>query len=430
MEGKEAAELALKAMKNAGSDKAVATVRIGEVTELNIEGGKITLLRSTFNTNVGLKALAAGRKGTTSINKIDPDSIQTAAEQAVAMAASSEVDPANEISEKQQPDEFICGVHTPDLDLMYDRLEEFRDSVHTTYPDTILEQSILKFRTGESWFLNSNGVAFKTKRGHYEFSAMFSTKKNGKTSSFNSSGYTADDLDTPLLKRGSIDTLIQQSTEQTDTGHPEGKFIGDIIVTPDSLMSVLRFLTGSISDIPLITGTSAYKDSMGKEIASRKLTLHSSPTSDELVSKYFITGDGYPAANCTIVERGVLSSFLLSLYGARKTGLERSPSSGGCYIVGPGACSFDELVKSVKHGVLVCRISGGHPGNNGDFSAIAKNSYLIKNGEIAQPLSETMISGNMVSMLREIRGVSSERVNFGHSLLPWVRFTGVTISGK
>ncbi len=430
MKGKEAAALALESMKAAGSEKSVATAGIGEVTELNIESGAITLLRSTFNTNVGMKAITGQRKGTTSINSLDEASTRTAAEQAVAMDKASEPDAANEISEYQESMEFSRGIDAPDLDQMYLRLEEFRDAVKSRYPDTILEQAILTFRSGESWFLNSNGVDFKTKRGRYEFDAMFTTKRNGKSSSFNSTGFSTLDLEMPLFERGTLKTLIQQNSEQVETVNAGEKFVGDIIVTPDSLMSIIGFLARSISDIPLITGTSAFRDSLGKRIASDALTIHSAPLCEELVKRYFITGDGYPAENCTIVENGVLTSYLLSLYGSLKTGLERSPSSGGCYIVDPGAGSYEELVKSVNHGLLVCRISGGKPGNNGDFSAIAKNSYSIRDGNITEPLSETMISGNAVSMLEEIQGISKERVNFGGSILPWIKFSGVTVSGK
>ncbi|MBN1685117.1 MAG: TldD/PmbA family protein [Spirochaetales bacterium] len=430
MKGRAAGELALDALKRAGSEKSVVNVRIGEVKELNIEGSKLTLLRSTFNTSIGLTALTESRKGSISINKLDADSIRAAAEETVIMAGSSEPDPANEISEMQAPAEFTCGIDAPDLNLMYDRLREFLNHLEEEFPYTILEQGILKFVTGESWFLNSNGVDFKTKRGHYEFESLFSTKKNGKSSSFNNTGYSTDNLDVPIWERGSVEVLLRQNAEQVDTISVPQKFEGDIIVTPDALMSLLGFLTGSISDIPLITGTSAYNDKLGKKIASNVLTLRSSPLAKELVENYFVTGDGYPAADCTVVDKGVLAAFLLSLYGSRKTGGRRSLSSGGCYIVEPGGDSFTELVKSVRKGLLVCRVSGGHPGNNGDFSAVAKNSYYVKDGEITKPLAETMISGNVVAMLQEIGGVSRERVNFGNALLPWISFGGVTVSGK
>jgi len=78
----------------------------------------------------------------------------------------------------------------------------------------------------------------------------------------------------------------------------------------------------------------------------------------------------------------------------------------------------------------MARFSGGNPSNSGDFSGVAKNSYLIKEGEIAQALTETMVSGNFADMLRNITAISLERVDYGYAVLPWVAVSGVTISGK
>ena len=84
----------------------------------------------------------------------------------------------------------------------------------------------------------------------------------------------------------------------------------------------------------------------------------------------------------------------------------------------------------VKKGVLLSRFSGGMPSSNGDFSRVAKNSYYIEEGEIRHPLSETMIAGNLVDLLMQLQDISTERINFGSSIIPWLRFSGVTVSGK
>jgi PmbA protein len=78
----------------------------------------------------------------------------------------------------------------------------------------------------------------------------------------------------------------------------------------------------------------------------------------------------------------------------------------------------------------MARFSGGRPSNSGDFAGVAKNSYLIEDGEIKYPVSEVMVSGNFAEMLRNVKAVSRERVNFGHAISPWVAVSGVTISGK
>ncbi len=82
--------------------------------------------------------------------------------------------------------------------------------------------------------------------------------------------------------------------------------------------------------------------------------MHSRPVSDEICNGYFVTPDGYAAQNGTILQDGVLKTFLLSLYGSRKTGLDRAVTSGGAFVVDPGDTPpFEEMVKSVKKGVLL-----------------------------------------------------------------------------
>ena len=76
------------------------------------------------------------------------------------------------------------------------------------------------------------------------------------------------------------------------------------------------------------------------------------------------------------------------------------------------------------------RFSGGGPAANGDFSGVAKNSYLIEQGRLGAPVSEVMVSGNLFEMMNSISGISAESVNDGVSSVPWVRVEGITVAGK
>lgn len=79
---------------------------------------------------------------------------------------------------------------------------------------------------------------------------------------------------------------------------------------------------------------------------------------------------------------------------------------------------------------MVGRFSGGAPGISGDFSGVAKNSFLIENGKITDAVSETMISGNLAEMLNSLVDISSDTVADGESVMPYAAFSGVTVSGK
>ena len=260
--------------------------------------------------------------------------------------------------------------------------------------------------------------------GFYKYSGM----SLYMTSSFNYTGFSAKDLHKPLKDYGSIDRLLKESEEQVVSHQVPGKFNGQIIVTPDCLDDFVSTVMDFVTDIPLISGRSVYKDKLNESIADSRFTMHSKPRSDELQSNYFITGDGYESQDCTLIENGILKTFLLGIYGANKTGLSRSVNDGGAHIVDSGNVAFNDLVKSMKKGVILSRFSGGNPSDNGDFSGVAKNSYYVENGEVKFPISETMISGNICSMMNNIVDISKERINFGDCIYPWIQFDGLTIS--
>lgn len=180
----------------------------------------------------------------------------------------------------------------------------------------------------------------------------------------------------------------------------------------------------------LISGSSILKDKLNEKVASEKFTIHSKPTSSEIADGYCITSDGFEAKDSTIIDKGILKTFMLSLYGANKTKRERAVNCGGAYVIEPGDKSFEEIVKSIDKGILLCRFSGGDPSANGDMSGVAKNSYYIENGEIKYPISETMISANLYEMFNNIKDISKERVDFGTAVFPWISMSGVMISGK
>ena len=428
---KDIAKFCIEALKKAGADKSQCVLSKSEKHELNAETGKISLLRTTFNTDIRLMAIKDKRRGYISLNGTDKTAIEEAAKNAVKFSEASPQDEAYDISEHQAPETFDNDIVKPDLDRIHKRLNNFLLESKKRYSKISMRSATIDFTRTNSYLLNSNGIDFTSSQGIYEIMAVFSSQDGKKTSSFNYSVFSSKNIEKELIDSSSFNTLLRQSSEQTETKPLKGKFTGDIIVTPDCLGSFMGFISDTaIRDGSLIAGTSIYKNKLNKSIASDKFTLHSRPVSNEIANGYFITPDGYKAENLTIIDKGVLKTFLLSLYGSKKTGLGRVSNSGNCYVVNPGDKSFDEIVKSIKKGLLVARFSGGMPNDNGDFSGVAKNSYYIEDGKIQYPVSETMISGNIPQMFLKIKDISKERVDFGNSVLPWISFEGITVSGK
>jgi PmbA protein len=427
---RELVKYCIERMLQKGAEKAQCYLKFNKKHELNVDAGEMTLLRTTFDTSILLKAIINDQKGDLKINKMDKNSLDAAVDQVIELAQSSLPDKANDIAEKQLPKEFTAGREDADLDMMYDRLHDFVLYEKEHYPKTMIEQAIIDFTQSNILIQNSNGVDFEGDRGLYSFSVMFTSKEGEKASSFNFSGCSMKELDKPLHEYSSIDMLLKQSSEQIHTSAFPGKMVGDVIITPDCLSSFIYYVTSYLSDYALISGSSIYKDKLNEKIADDSLTLHSYPRSPEIAKNYFFTRDGFEAQNMTIIEKGVLKSFLLSQYGANKTGKPKAVNSGGCYIVEPGTAAFEEMVSSIEKGLLLCRFSGGNPSDNGDFSGVAKNSYLIENGKISKPVNETMIAGNLAEMIDNIANISQERIDYGSAIYPWIQVKGITISGK
>jgi PmbA protein len=420
----------VNALMETGMNRAESHLVFTRKTELNVETGRFSLMRTTDDVNLSFMGIKEKKKGTTSINKTDDVSIKNAVSQMVELVASGEPDPANEIAEMQPSGIFAKGPIEPDVDLMYKRMKAFLEYSFWKHPKLILEQVILDHTAKHRYFCNSNGVSFHSDSGLYNFSAVFTSRDGTGTSSFNFAGASTEDLNEELHELGGVARLMEQSTEQIVTENLSGSFVGDVIVSPECMEDFVSIITGYLGDYPLVTGTSVFKDSLNEVIADERFTLHSMPVSSQLAGGYFFTGDGFKAENTTIIHEGVLKSFLLSLYGSRKTGLKKAACSGGFYVIDPGDTSFQDMLKSVRKGILLCRFSGGEPGSNGDFSGVAKNSYYIENGEIRYPVSETMVAGNLKDMLKTVKHISKERVNSGGSITPWITFSGITISGK
>lgn len=428
---KELVSQALNSLLESGANKAVCRLHKSQKHELTSESGKISLMRTTFDTDLSYKVIKDSKLGTTSSNKTDNDSVKTSVKNVIELADSAKEDEAYDIAQKsEEPQTFSSGVQKADYNKMHERISEFLEDVKTKYPKTIFERCSLEYDSHNSIFQNSNGVEHTITNGCYALNIMFTSKDGKKTSSFNYCMYALKDLNKKLLEIGNIENLIKQSAEQIEVSPIKGKFDGDIIITPECLMSMLYTLKAYFSDMKLISGTSPLKNKLGEKVFDSKLTLLSDSLDDRFAYKEFITKDGLKTSPTPLIENGVLKTFILSIYGANKTGNTPSTTGDTGLIVAPGDTPYSELVKNVKKGVLLCRFSGGSPNDNGDFSGSAKNSYYIEDGEIKYPISETMITANILDMFKNINGVSSETVNFGFQDLPWISVNGVTISGK
>ena len=110
-------------------------------------------------------------------------------------------------------------------------------------------QSYVDFTREKEYFVNSNGVDFVTHKGVYHCVIMFSSRRETRFPR-SITGVFLRDLEKQLLDCGSIDTLLRQSVEQIHARPLEGKFVGDVIITPQSINDVLYFIEAQFLTVP------------------------------------------------------------------------------------------------------------------------------------------------------------------------------------
>lgn len=280
--------------------------------------------------------------------------------------------------------------------------------------------------------MTSTGVEFNENGGLYGFSTTFSAHEGEKGSSFNYYGARFEKPDRPLISLGMTEELIRESQNSLDTEGVDGKFEGTIVLTPASIDNLIgTILSNFISDTPLMDGTSIWKNAKGTQVASKEFNLVIDPEAEGVVPVgTHITSDGYPIHKLDLIRNGVLENYMLSRYGAKKIGMERTYGSAANILVLPGEKKLADIIGSIEKGIYVQRLSGGSPAANGEFSGVAKNSFLIENGKITRAVSETMVTMNMAEIIRNVRGISRETANDGMGPQPWIAMDGVTVSGK
>ena len=422
----------LDRLTKAGAEAACCEASNSETREFNVENGSFSLLRTLFDKGLTLTAYQGHKKGLVHANRFDEEAVAAAVADCLAVAQAGEPDEAWRLAPEAAQQTFTLGVPEPDMDLFFSRLQELLAEIAEQYPTIGVESMVALHRKNTIVYRNTNGACFHTLEGYFQVELEYVAHDGDLGSSIYYSVLTLDRLDRPLIELGSVKSDLDMVVRQVHTTPLEGKFTGTILLPPaclgDFLSSALSNFAGNNA---LLDGTSIWKEKLGKPVADPRITLQIAPLHPDIVCGERYTAEGFVSQDYSLIDRGVLKSFQLTDYVANKTGYPRaSNTASGAYCMEPGDRTLQQIIAGIDRGVLVGRFSGGQPSANGDFSGVAKNSFLIENGVVTDALSETMISGNLDALLNHLVALSSETVRSGSTILPWAAFDGVTISGK
>jgi PmbA protein len=213
-----------------------------------------------------------------------------------------------------------------------------------------------------------------------------------------------------------------------------------VVFDPETAATLLRHLAGAISGSALYRRMSFLVDRLGQAIASPAVTIVDDPLRSAGPASRPFDGEGVTQRRRTVVERGVLSTYLLDTYSARRLGLRTTghaarsvgdaPSAGPTnFFLEAGPHAPAAILASVRSGLYVTELIGfGVNPVTGDYSRGAAGLW-IDHGELAYPVEELTIAGNLRDMLRGIEMVGNDLVLRRAIASPTVKVGRMTVAG-
>ena len=430
-----------------GASDAECTVAEGSEFSVTVRMGEVEQVKEAGSRAIGIRVLFGNRTGSAYTSDLSRDGVERMVAQAVELAAITGDDPNTGL-----PDRAELGKFAGDLGLYH--------------ADTLAlpnAQRIEMARRAERAALdadprvnNSEGGSFDSGDGHRVFA-----NSRGFTGAYR---YTSCSLSAvPVAKQnGSMERDFWASSARSPAKLEDPEYVGRKAAervlrrlnprkAPTQRCPVLfdtrmaRSLVGHLFDA--VNGTSIYRkssflvDKLGEVVASPLLNMIDDGTMPGLFGSGPFDDEGVASRRTVIVGQGRLENYLLNCYAARKLGMKTTGSAtrgvSGNSGVGHGNLYFEagatpepEMIRGIANGLYVTELIGsGVNAVTGDYSRGASGLW-IENGELAYPVSEITIAGNLKDMLRNISAVGSELEFRGAVASPAILIGEMTISGQ
>lgn len=438
---------AVKRARNKGANDAECTVAEGTEFSVTVRMGDVEQIKDAGSRAIGIRVVFGNRTGSAYTSDLTTVGIDRMVSQAVELAAITTEDPNAGLPE---PGEL--GKLEADLGLYHE------DTLQLASPDKInrarlAEKAALE---ADSRINNSEGASFDSGVGTRVFA-----NSRGFTGSYR---YTSCSLvAVPVAKQnGSMERDYWASAARSAARLEEPDYVGrkaaervlrrlnprkvptqkcPVILEPRMARTLVANLFDAVSGTAIYRKSSFLADKLGETIATSKLTLIDDGTIPGLFGSTPFDDEGVASRRTVVIDQGKLTSYLLNSYAARKLGLKTTGSAsrgvsgnagighGNLYFE-PGDQSEAELIGGVKNGFYVTELIGSGVNTvTGDYSRGASGLW-IENGELAYPVSEVTIAGNLKEMLQNIDAIASD-LEFRSSVAsPAIRIGEMTISGQ
>ena len=433
--------------KRSGATAADIIIAEGETFSVQVRLGAVDRLTKAREKHLGLRVFVGKRSASTSTSDFSADSLNALVAETCTLAKAVVEDPVSGLPEADQ----MAG-ERPDLDL-YDPTR-----LNTEQQIDLAKRVEAAAMSTDERVTNSEGGDFDSSSGRVVLGNSHGFLGEYQSSSFSmSASPVATDPETGAMQRDSwydvqrkFSKLNSPEAVGLEAARRTVRKLGarkvatqrvPVVFDAEMAGSLMGNLCGAVSGYSLYKGASFLAGQLGKSLAPDYVTVYDDGRIVGGLGSRPFDGEGLPTRKTTVVERGVLKSYLLDAYSGRKLGMAstgnasrsvgENPSVGPTnFYLAPGARTAQEIIKTVKQGLYVTDLIGfGINMVTGDYSRGA-SGFWIEGGELAYPVEEITIAGNLKDMFAGIEMVGSDLVFRGRIASPTVKIAEMMVAGS
>jgi PmbA protein len=399
---------------------------------VNVRMGAVETVERNRDRGIALTVYFGQRKGTASTADLQPGSLEATVEQACAIARFTEEDSAAGLADAE-----LMATTFPNLDLWHpwaldaDEAIAFAlqaESAGREADKRISNSDGAGVSSGSSVavYANSHGFVGAERSTHHSIScSLIAGRGDGMQRDYwYTTGLSADDLEaaSSVGRRAAERTVSRLDPRPVKTGQYPVLFASEIA------RSLVGHLLGAVSGGALYRRASFLLDAAGTQILPSWLSIIERPHLTRGLRSGAFDADGVATREQDLVRDGVLAGS----YSARKLGLATTGNAGGVHNlqVSANAGTQAELVRQMGSGLLLTELMGqGVNSITGDYSRGAAG-FWVENGEIAYPVDELTIAGNLKDMFQAIEAIGSEADRRSHIAIGPVLLGRLTVAGS
>lgn len=435
----------LDAARRAGADEADSMAVAGRAVSIDVRGNRLEQADSAEGVDIGLRVLVGGRQACVSSSSVNPQTLSEMAERAVAMAKDAPHDPTAGLAD---PADLASGWDAAALEMedpgadpdpahlqaLAERAEAAAAAVSGV---SQVESASASFSRRKLFVAASNGFAGGYGRTGHAVSAVAITG-SGTAMERDMAGegrvFATDLPDPETIGRLAGERSVARAGARKA---PTGAF--PVLLDERISSGLIGHLLAAVNGTAIARGASWLRDALGERVLPEGLDLIEDPLRPRAPSSRPFDAEGLATRRRAIVQDGRLMGWTLDLGTARKLGLRSTasaargtgsapaPSVSNIWLT-PGTASRDDLIRDMGTGLIVTSFLGAsiNP-TSGDYSRGAAG-FWVENGQIAYPVNETTIAGNLRDMLRRITPANDARPHLSH-VVPSLLVEGLTLAG-